>query len=154
MAEILPELNTEQCLHCPDRNRLSHLLASIAGKAEIVSDCDGPVTVSRGTIVTQETKAGEPSPDKSSWNIKIGKLNGPQLFSRIDWIKQVDCGKSAIEAGEDELVYPHPDGQLIHRLDGKRYAAFYKGSAAGFRADGLIRAFATLDNATDASTKD
>ncbi len=149
MTEQIPELSKEECLHCPNRNRISRLLAILASKKEFAPDCEGPVTVSRGNIVTQQTKAGEPSPDKSTWNIRIGKLDGPTLFSRIDWTKKVECGNDEIQANENEVAYPHPDGALIHAKDGKRYAAFYQGPEAGFRAHGIIRAFSNMDAETD-----
>ena len=144
MTQLIPEFNQERCLNCPNRNYISHILAVVACKAENTPDCEGPVTVSRGNIVTHETKTGEPSPDKLTWNIMIGKPGGPTVFSRTDWTSKIECGEDEIKANGEEVLYPHPDGQEIHVVDGKRYAAFIKGSRAGFEAHGILRAFSNI----------
>ena len=137
-------------MDCPNRSRLSRLLAVVAGKPDFAPVCEGQVIVSRGNIVTQEIAAGEPFLDMSSWNIRIGKLGGPTLFSRIDWTQETVCGQESIQANENEVSYPHSDGQLIHwnKDTHERHAAFYKGSAAGLSAHGLLRAYASIDKAS------
>lgn len=131
MAEALRDPSSEKCATCPNRNRISRALAQIVGAENKAPECEGPVTVSRGWVVTQTRQYGEPEPPKGTWTSMIGSVRpdaGPMRYNRTEWLEEEQCGQEPVRPRNGE-VNAHPfDGELIYTLEGKRYAAFIRGS--------------------------
>lgn len=127
---------SEKCINCPNRGRLSKVLAQIAGKSETAPDCEGPVVVSHGVIETRIRKSGEPSLSKKEfdWNSVTGSAfgDGDVRYSRTDWTRETVCGREPIEPREGEVPYSLSRPTWTNE-DGTRRAAFITGDEESLR---------------------
>lgn len=125
--------SAEKCIDCPNRSKLSKVLARIANKSELAEGCEGFVTVAHGIIQTEIRHPGEPSPKKSEfeWTRMTGSAreDGDRRYSRTDWSKEDICGREIIEPREGEVPYRQTDDLIQIAEDGSRHARFISGNA-------------------------
>ncbi|HKU19126.1 MAG TPA: hypothetical protein VJP80_07745 [Candidatus Saccharimonadales bacterium] len=90
-----------------------------------VYDCSGPVTVSRGRIISETRLSDDPDPPDDTWNVVVSVGDGIRCFSHTEWTATVVCGTEYIGPEGDEVPYAG-DGHWLG-LDDHRYAAFIGG---------------------------
>lgn len=120
--------SAEQCRNCPNRGKLSKLLARVAGTSELADGCEGMVKVAHGEIQTHVRLPGEPDVTKEEfdWNVLVGSRDGTRSYSRKEWTTEEVCGREPIEPRQGEV--PHRRGELVWKnADGERRAMFIKG---------------------------
>lgn len=153
-----------KCLDCPRNGMIGRFLARTSGLPRLADDCEGPVHVSRGQIVTQLRYGHEPSPPQKTWNSMTGPVNHeddrPRRYSRTDWTSEDVCGRDEEKISPHDGEVPYMEGVHIRtNHDGSRVAAFVKGDQediSSFRstheimdlldsADDMVDAFNTGD---------
>lgn len=122
-----PRSGEKPCADCPKRSLVSRFVANATGVMP-PEDCQGKVTVSRGTIVGWSQPASEPWPDRSTWNVMTCPVNGEgdARYSRTEWQADRVCGREEVVPQEGEV--PYAGLGVIEGDDGQRYAAYVKGS--------------------------
>lgn len=121
--------SAELCRNCPNRSRLSKVLARVAGTSELADGCEGMIKVAHGEIQTRVRLPGEPDVTKQEfdWNVLTGSRDGTRSYSRKEWTTEEVCGREPIEPREGEV--PYRRGTIVWKnADGERRATFITGS--------------------------
>lgn len=113
----------QQCASCPNRGRLSRVMAKMAFEPDIAEGCEGYVVVSRGNIVAVERQPGEPKPEGKwncfSWNTE----SNVRRYARTEWQTEKVCGREAILPAMGEVIYADDSTDK----KGHRWMAFISG---------------------------
>jgi hypothetical protein len=126
MSELDPSKNeSSPCIECPSREKVSQALVELGLKM-----CEGPITVSTATL--EEL-------DENTTRVPLF-VNGGR-YDLGEWKQEIVCGKENLNPGIDEVPYePEAEDIVWVGEDGKRYAAFVKGTPEGLEAYTGIKA--------------
>lgn len=113
----------QQCASCPNRSRLSRVMAKLAFEPDIAEGCEGYVVVSRGQIIAAERQPGEPKPEGKwncfSWNTD----SNVRRYARTVWRTERVCGREVILPAMGEVIYADDSTDE----NGHRWMAFISG---------------------------
>lgn len=145
----------QYCAECPNRKRLSRLLAKATRSFECADGCNGPTIINHGVVQSVELPNYErdesgrvvraPGPDFKATIHSTSYGNSdpsatsehPALDMRtrhtgITWNQEIICGREPIKPSEGEVPYD-PENEIITDENGRRQAAYVSGSEDGMR---------------------